>query len=55
VILLFASTEWKGIPQAHAATDLAWCDPVDLQTWAMPPLDYPLAQALSKMLASGAI
>lgn len=55
VILLFASTVWKGAPQAHAASDLAWCDPRDLRTWQMPPLDYPLADALSKLIAAGAI
>jgi 8-oxo-dGTP diphosphatase len=50
VILLFACRIWEGTPVANAATKLAWCDPKELGTWRMPPLDYPLAHALTKML-----
>lgn len=50
VILLFACRRWEGAPLPFAATDLAWTDPTELMTWSMPPLDYPLALALAKML-----
>jgi 8-oxo-dGTP diphosphatase len=49
VILLFACRVWDGDPVANAATKLAWCDPNELGTWRMPPLDYPLVHALTKM------
>lgn len=54
-ILLFACRTWQGSPEPHAATRLAWCDPAELAGWAMPPLDYPLAAALSKLLGGDAI
>lgn len=55
VILLFACEAWQGTPQANVASELAWCDPAELTTWSMPPLDYPLAHALSIKLAASAI
>lgn len=54
VILLFACERWEGVPVAHAATALEWSDPAALTSWAMPPLDYPLARALVKMLSPDA-
>jgi 8-oxo-dGTP diphosphatase len=54
VILLFACERWEGFPSPLAATTLAWSDPVSLATWPMPPLDYPLAQALAKMMPTDA-
>lgn len=51
VILLFACERWEGVPLPLAATTLAWSDPAQLTTWPMPPLDYPLARALAKMLS----
>lgn len=54
VILLYACERWAGAPLPLAATALAWSDPRELATWAMPPLDYPLAQALAKMLSPDA-
>jgi 8-oxo-dGTP diphosphatase len=50
VILLFTSTSWEGTPEPHVAADLTWCDPRQLATMAMPPLDYPLAEALTRIL-----
>lgn len=54
VILLFACERWAGAPMPIVAAALAWSDPRELATWAMPPLDYPLAQALAKMLSPDA-
>jgi 8-oxo-dGTP diphosphatase len=54
VILLFACERWQGAPMPLAATALAWSDPAELTTWAMPPLDYPLAAALVKLLSAKA-
>jgi 8-oxo-dGTP diphosphatase len=51
IILLFAIRRWEGTPEPLAASHIAWCDPHELATWSMPPLDYPLATALAKMLA----
>lgn len=51
VILLFACTRWQGEPQALAAAQLAWCEPLELAKLAMPPLDYPLAEGLLHFLA----
>jgi 8-oxo-dGTP diphosphatase len=53
-ILLFACQAWEGSPEPRAAVSLAWCDPAELATWPMPPLDYPLAAALVKMLGPNA-
>lgn len=51
LILLYASRRWSGSPSARAAAQLAWYRPADLHALAMPPLDYPLAHALRKMIA----
>lgn len=50
-ILLFLAKRWQGTPEPAAAARLAWTAPEELENWAMPPLDYPLAKALAKMLA----
>lgn len=49
-IMLFACRQWHGEPQPLAAAHLAWCNPHDLARWSMPPLDYPLANALAGWL-----
>ena len=49
-ILLFACDRWEGTPEPLAAAALAWCEPGELASWSMPPLDYPLAEALAAML-----
>jgi 8-oxo-dGTP diphosphatase len=51
VILLFACRRWARSPMPRAAAQLAWCDLGQLPDLAMPPLDYPLAEALRRMLA----
>jgi 8-oxo-dGTP diphosphatase len=55
VLLLFACHHWEGEPRPLADTQLAWCEPRELKQWAMPPLDYPLAHALAKMIDEDAI
>jgi 8-oxo-dGTP diphosphatase len=50
VILLFVCRSWTGTPQPHAAERLAWYDPGALASLPMPPLDYPLAEALRRLL-----
>ncbi|MBB4859809.1 8-oxo-dGTP diphosphatase [Novosphingobium chloroacetimidivorans] len=48
IILLHACRTWQGTPQPHAASALRWCDWHSLATLDMPPLDYPLAEALGR-------
>lgn len=55
VILLYACREWQGEPQPHEAEALDWFVPEAIATLAMPPLDYPLAEALCKFLRQSAI
>lgn len=50
-ILLFSCSCWQGDPEARAAMRIAWIPPHKLAALPMPPLDYPLAAALEKMLA----
>ena len=50
VILLYACREWTGEPQCLDAQALAWETPHAVPELAMPPLDYPLAQALIRYL-----
>jgi 8-oxo-dGTP diphosphatase len=52
VILLYACRRWSGSPAPNAAAQLAWCDLKDVPALAMPPLDYPLADALQRVLAA---
>jgi len=55
VILLYACREWQGEPHPHEAEALGWYAPEAVETLAMPPLDYPLADALCKFLRQSAI
>lgn len=50
VILLYACTEWQGQAHAHEAAAIDWCAPGDVVRLDMPPLDYPLAEALCRHL-----
>lgn len=50
VILLYACRAWQGTPAALEAADLAWLVPGAIGDLAMPPLDYPLAEALCRHL-----
>lgn len=54
VILLFACCRWSGAPVSHAASRLGWYALGDLPDLSMPPLDYPLADALLKILTHDA-
>lgn len=54
VILLYVCREWQGKPQPHEAEALDWLEPEAIGTLAMPPLDYPLADALCKFLRPSA-
>lgn len=55
VILLYACREWRGQPLPHEAEALDWYMPEAIAALAMPPLDYPLANALCKFLRPSAI
>lgn len=46
VIHLYACRSWTGTPQARDAEAIAWIAPAAIAALAMPPLDYPLAEAL---------
>ncbi|MCJ2179632.1 (deoxy)nucleoside triphosphate pyrophosphohydrolase [Novosphingobium sp. 2580] len=50
VILLYACRTWQGVPRAHDAEALAWHRPDAIASLDMPPLDYPLAEALMRYL-----
>lgn len=54
VILLFLCRRWQGEPQALEAEEWDWVAPSALATLAMPPLDYPLAEGLCRILQQGA-
>jgi 8-oxo-dGTP diphosphatase len=53
VILLYACRRWSGSPEALEAAGIAWVPPCQLATLDMPPLDYPLAEALCRRLSQG--
>ena len=53
VILLYACGQWQGEPQCLDGEEFGWFCPDTLADLAMPPLDYPLAQALRRYLANG--
>ena len=53
VILLFACTAWQGEPVCLDGEEIGWFAPEEVPTLAMPPLDYPLADALLRMHARG--
>ena len=50
VILLYACRQWHGEPHCLDAEEIAWFAPRELEYLTMPPLDYPLAQALVTLL-----
>jgi 8-oxo-dGTP diphosphatase len=52
VILLYTARAWAGTPRPLEAADLCWCAPAGIAALAMPPLDYPLAEALCRHLSS---
>lgn len=52
VILLYACTSWKGVAQACEGEAIAWCPLETIHRLPMPPLDYPLADALCGFMAA---
>ena len=50
VILLYFCAEWSGEPAAFEAAELGWFPVEELSGLAMPPLDYPLAEALARAI-----
>jgi 8-oxo-dGTP diphosphatase len=46
VILLYKCRVWQGEPECRDAEEIAWFEPSAVPALTMPPLDYPLAQAL---------
>jgi len=46
VILLYTCRRWDGQPECHDAAEIAWFAPSAIPGLEMPPLDYPLADAL---------
>lgn len=53
VIHLYACRSWSGTPRPGDAEAVAWVMPEEIATLAMPPLDYPLAEALCRHLGPG--
>ena len=51
VILLYACTSWEGVPHAREHEAIAWYRPETIHGLPMPPLDYPLADALCSFMA----
>lgn len=50
VILLYTCRRWTGEPACREAEEIAWFAADELAGLDMPPLDYPLAAALKRML-----
>lgn len=50
VILLYTCHRWDGEPRALDAEAIAWCAAAELDRLEMPPLDYPLAEVLKKVI-----
>ncbi len=46
VILLYTCRSWRGEAECRDGEEIAWFAPQQLRKLAMPPLDYPLAEAL---------
>lgn len=55
VILLYAARVWHGSPKCLDAMALQWVAPDAVARLAMPPLDYPLAEQIARLLSTGAI
>ena len=52
VIFLYTCRVWRGEPVCLDAEALGWFTPVNFEALAMPPLDRPLAAALTQLLKS---
>ncbi|MBT0667552.1 (deoxy)nucleoside triphosphate pyrophosphohydrolase [Novosphingobium profundi] len=51
VILLYRADCWEGEPMSLEGGEAGWYAPARIGDLAMPPLDYPLARALERVLA----
>ena len=52
VILLYTCREWRGEPRCLVGAGLDWFPVEEIPALAMPPLDYPLADALIAKIAA---
>jgi 8-oxo-dGTP diphosphatase len=50
VLVLYRCRAWRGEPACLDAEEIGWFELDALAGLAMPPLDYPLAQALKKAI-----
>jgi 8-oxo-dGTP diphosphatase len=50
LLMLFICRVWQGDPQALHATEIRWVYPSELRQLEMPPADYPLIDALEKLV-----
>lgn len=55
VILLYSCREWQGDVQCLDGDEIAWVAPGSIRDLEMPPLDYPLADALLAALQNNSI
>nr|WP_281384394.1 (deoxy)nucleoside triphosphate pyrophosphohydrolase [Novosphingobium flavum] len=55
VILLYACRSWRGEVRCLEGEAIGWYAPGEVSALAMPPLDYPLAEQLEKVLGQGSI
>ena len=53
VISLYTCRHWAGSPRCLDAAQLGWFGPADFVHLPMPPLDVPLAKAVSEVLKRG--
>jgi 8-oxo-dGTP diphosphatase len=51
VILLYTCRSWQGEAECRDGEQIAWMARDELAGLAMPPLDYPLAEALSATMS----
>lgn len=52
VILLYTCRDWQGEPECLVGERLDWFAPREIPQLSMPPLDYPLADALIAKIAA---
>ncbi|MFC0203825.1 (deoxy)nucleoside triphosphate pyrophosphohydrolase [Novosphingobium soli] len=48
ILLLYATRQWQGTPRAEQGAELQWIALEEVSQLPMPPLDYPLAEALCR-------
>ena len=51
VMLLFAASEWQGLPSPLQATAIQWVTPEQLSALPMPPADAPLIPLIAQLLS----